>query len=52
MAKEKKKRAEKYDEKLKVNGSFMDIIGAVVKNANDKVSKKKADENSTESNKD
>lgn len=32
---ERKKRG-KYEEPLKVNGSFMDIIGAAVKNANDK----------------
>ncbi len=31
----------KYDEKLKVKGSFLDIIQASVKNANDKTREKK-----------
>lgn len=44
MAKAKKKtakpRGSKYDEKLAVNGSFMDIMRAAVKNAKDKDIKK------------
>ena len=27
MAKEKKKRSDKYDEKLKIDGTFEDVIG-------------------------
>lgn len=32
MAKAKKKRADKYDEKLAINGTFEDVIGVSVKN--------------------
>jgi hypothetical protein len=39
--KPKKERAEKYDEKLKVNGSFMDIVKAAVKDADKKSAPKK-----------
>jgi hypothetical protein len=38
----KKKRATKYDEKLAVNGSFLDIMKAAVKNAESKSTKKKS----------
>lgn len=41
--KEKSKRG-KYDDKLTVKGSFLDIIQASVKNANDKVAEKKKHE--------
>jgi len=35
-----KKKRGKYDDKLAVKGSFFDLIGAAVKNANDKGKKK------------
>lgn len=35
-----KKRSEKYEQPLKVKGSFMDLIGAVVKDAKSKDKKK------------
>ncbi len=35
------KRAEKYNERLEVNGSFMDIMKAAVKNADNHSAKKK-----------
>ena len=37
-----KKRSDKYDEKLQVEGTFMDIIGAVVEDAEKKTVKKRA----------
>lgn len=45
MAKASKKKAEvkkrgAYEEPLKVNGSFLDIMKAAVKNANDNSAKK------------
>lgn len=40
-AKPKKPRAKKYDEKLAVNGSFIDIIQAAVKQSKDKTAAKK-----------
>jgi hypothetical protein len=44
MAKAKKKikpkRAEKYDDKLAVNGTFLDIMKASAKDANKKSAKK------------
>lgn len=36
-----KKRPENYEEKLKVKGSFLDIMKAAVKDANNKEPKKK-----------
>jgi hypothetical protein len=39
--KPEKKRAEKYDEKLAVKGSFLEIMQAAAKNANDNSAKKK-----------
>jgi len=39
--KKEKPRALKYDDKLAVNGSFMDIMKAAVKDANSKPLKKK-----------
>jgi hypothetical protein len=36
MAKAKKKRAEKYEEKLAINGTFEDVIGVSVKPLPDK----------------
>jgi len=50
MAKAKKTRDKKYQEKLAIKGNFMDIIGAVVKNANDKVPKKKSDSKDMDTN--
>lgn len=38
--KPKSKRPAKYEEKLKTNGSFMQLIGAVVKDAKSKDKKK------------
>jgi hypothetical protein len=38
--KSKKSRANKYDEKLAVTGSFLDVVKAAAKNANKKSSKK------------
>lgn len=38
--KPKKERASKYDEKLAVNGSFLDVIKASVKHANTSDKKK------------
>ncbi len=40
QVKPKKERASKYDEKLAINGSFLDVIKASVKHA-DKNDKKK-----------
>lgn len=37
-----KKRADKYDEKLAVTGSFIDVMKAAAKNANDKSIKKES----------
>ena len=37
----KKERAKKYDEKLVVKGSFMDIINAAVKHTKNNTPKKK-----------
>ena len=37
----KKKRESEYDEKLNVEGSFIQIMKAAAKNANDKSDKKK-----------
>jgi len=46
MAKAKKpiksKRAKKYDEKLAVSGSFLDVVKAAAKNADNKSVKKKS----------
>lgn len=42
--KPKKPRAKKYDEKLAVKGSFLDIIKASVKDAENKTAPKKEDE--------
>ncbi len=43
MAKAKKpsktNRAKKYDEKMAVSGSFLDVMNAAAKNANDKSAK-------------
>ena len=39
--KSKKLRPANYDEKLAINGSFIDIMKASVKNANDNSAKKK-----------
>lgn len=39
-----KKPRGKYEEKLVVKGSFLDIIQASVKNANDKTTEKKKNE--------
>jgi len=39
--KPKKERATNYNEKLAVNGSFLDIMKAAVKDADKKVEKKK-----------
>ena len=36
----KKPRPEKYDDKLAVSGSFLDVMKAAAKNANDKNVKK------------
>lgn len=41
MAKAKKKRAEKYDTKLAVKGSFLDAFKVVKKNKEDKKNQKK-----------
>ncbi|MBF9252163.1 hypothetical protein I2I11_02545 [Pontibacter sp. 172403-2] len=38
-----KERPKKYDEKLKVKGSFLDIMKASVKDADKKSAKKKED---------
>jgi len=38
--KPKKPRANKYDEKLEVSGSFLDVMKAAAKNANNKSGKK------------
>jgi hypothetical protein len=38
--KPKKERTKKYDDKLKVNGSFLDIMKASMKNADDNSKKK------------
>ena len=40
--KPKKKRANGYDEKLAVNGSFLDIMKAAAGHANDHSTKKKS----------
>ena len=37
---QKSKRAKKYDDKLAVNGSFLDVVKAAAKNANTKSVKK------------
>lgn len=36
MAKQKKERSKKYEQKLAVNGSFLNIVKAAAKNANSK----------------
>lgn len=46
VKKKSKKRSDKYDEKLQVEGTFMDIIGAVVDDAEKKTAKKRADKKS------
>lgn len=43
-----KPRAKEYEEPLKVNGSFMDVIGAAVKQSKDKTAAKKATTGSTQ----
>jgi len=45
MAKKKEpaKRPDKYEEKLKVKGSFLDIMKAAVKDADSKTPKQKED---------
>jgi len=40
--KSKTKRPKEYNDKLAVNGSFLDIMHAAAKNANDKSAKKKS----------
>jgi hypothetical protein len=39
--KSKPKRSKEYDRKLAINGSFIDIMKAAAKNANDKSAHKK-----------
>ncbi|HEY5368793.1 MAG TPA: hypothetical protein VIJ75_07360 [Hanamia sp.] len=38
--KDSKKRSDKYNEKLAVTGSFLDVMKAAAKNANNKSAKK------------